>query len=37
VEPPVAPGATLITRETMGLPAAQALLTPDFKRWLKEE
>jgi ribose transport system substrate-binding protein len=29
-------GATLITRETMGSPAAQALLNPDFKRWLKD-
>jgi ribose transport system substrate-binding protein len=29
-------GATLITRETMGAPAAQALLTLDFKKWLKE-
>jgi ribose transport system substrate-binding protein len=29
-------GATLITRDTMSTPAAQALLTPDFKRWLKE-
>ncbi|HEY5088668.1 MAG TPA: substrate-binding domain-containing protein [Polyangia bacterium] len=29
-------GATLITRDTMGSPAAQALLNPDFKRWLKE-
>jgi ribose transport system substrate-binding protein len=29
-------GATLITRETMSSPAAQALLNPDFKRWLKE-
>jgi ribose transport system substrate-binding protein len=37
VEKRVETGATLITRETMGSPAAQALLTPDFKRWLKEE
>jgi ribose transport system substrate-binding protein len=29
-------GATLITRESMGSPQAQALLNPDFKRWLKE-
>jgi ribose transport system substrate-binding protein len=29
-------GATLITRATMGTPEAQALLSPDFKKWLKE-
>lgn len=29
-------GATLITRDTMSTPAAQALLNPDFKKWLKE-
>jgi ribose transport system substrate-binding protein len=29
-------GATLIARDTMSTPAAQALLNPDFKRWLKE-
>jgi len=29
-------GATLITRDTMSSPTAQALLNPDFKRWLKE-
>jgi ribose transport system substrate-binding protein len=29
-------GATLVTRDTMGSPAAQALLNPDFKKWLKE-
>jgi len=29
-------GATLITHDTMATPAAQALLNPDFKRWLKE-
>src|SRR5262249_18618490 len=29
-------GATLLTRETMNEPAAQALLKPDFKKWLKE-
>ena len=29
-------GATLITRATMGTPEAQALLNPDFKKWLKE-
>jgi ribose transport system substrate-binding protein len=29
-------GATLITRDAMGTPAAQALLNPDFKKWLKE-
>jgi ribose transport system substrate-binding protein len=29
-------GATLITRATMATPEAQALLTPDFKKWLKE-
>jgi ribose transport system substrate-binding protein len=29
-------GATLVTRETMTSSAAQALLNPDFKRWLKE-
>jgi ribose transport system substrate-binding protein len=29
-------GATLITRDTMTSPTAQALLNPDFKRWLKE-
>jgi len=29
-------GATLITRDMMSSPAAQALLNPDFKRWLKE-
>ena len=36
VEKRIDTGATLITRDTMGSPAAQALLTPDFKRWLKE-
>jgi ribose transport system substrate-binding protein len=29
-------GATLITRATMATPEAQALLNPDFKKWLKE-
>jgi ribose transport system substrate-binding protein len=29
-------GATLITRDTMNSAGAQALLNPDFKRWLKE-
>jgi ribose transport system substrate-binding protein len=29
-------GATLITRATMTTPEAQALLNPDFKKWLKE-
>jgi ribose transport system substrate-binding protein len=29
-------GATLISRDSMGTPEAQALLNPDFKRWLKE-
>ena len=29
-------GATLITRATMGTPEVQALLHPDFKKWLKE-
>ncbi len=29
-------GATLITHDTMTSPAAQALLNPDFKQWLKE-
>jgi ribose transport system substrate-binding protein len=29
-------GATLITHDNMSAPAAQALLNPDFKRWLKE-
>jgi ribose transport system substrate-binding protein len=29
-------GATLITRANMSSPASQALLQPDFKRWLKE-
>jgi ribose transport system substrate-binding protein len=29
-------GATLITRASMTSPEAQALLDPDFKRWLKE-
>jgi ribose transport system substrate-binding protein len=29
-------GATLIARDTMTSPEAQALLNPDFKRWLKE-
>jgi len=29
-------GATLITRDMMSSPEAQALLNPDFKRWLKE-
>jgi ribose transport system substrate-binding protein len=29
-------GATLITHDTMSTPAAQALLNPDFKKWLKE-
>jgi ribose transport system substrate-binding protein len=36
VEKRIDTGATLITRETMGSPASQALLTPDFKKWLKE-
>jgi ribose transport system substrate-binding protein len=29
-------GAALITRDAMSGPAAQALLNPDFKKWLKE-
>jgi ribose transport system substrate-binding protein len=29
-------GATLISRDTMATPDAQALLNPDFKKWLKE-
>jgi ribose transport system substrate-binding protein len=29
-------GATLIARDTMASPDARALLSPDFKRWLKE-
>jgi ribose transport system substrate-binding protein len=29
-------GATLVTRASMGTPEAQALLNPDFKKWLKE-
>jgi ribose transport system substrate-binding protein len=29
-------GATLIARDAMNTPAAQALLNPDFKKWLKE-
>jgi ribose transport system substrate-binding protein len=29
-------GATLVTRDGMHAAAAQALLNPDFKRWLKE-
>ena len=29
-------GATLITRDAISSPEAQALLKPDFKRWLKE-
>jgi ribose transport system substrate-binding protein len=29
-------GATLIARDAMTSPEAQALLNPDFKRWLKE-
>ena len=37
VEKQIDTGATLITRETMGTPSAQALLNPDFKRWLKED
>ena len=36
VEKRIDTGATLITRDTMGSPEAQALLTPDFKRWLEE-
>jgi len=36
VEKRIDTGATLITRDTMSSPAAQALLNPDFKRWLKE-
>jgi ribose transport system substrate-binding protein len=36
VEKRIDTGATLITRDTMSTPAAQALLNPDFKRWLKE-
>jgi len=36
VEKRIDTGATLITRDTMSAPAAQALLNPDFKRWLKE-
>jgi ribose transport system substrate-binding protein len=36
IEKRIDTGATLITRETMAAPAAQALLNPDFKRWLKE-
>lgn len=34
--PRVDSGAMLITRATMGTPEAQALLYPDFKKWLKE-
>jgi len=36
VEKQIDTGATLITHDTMGTPTAQALLNPDFKRWLKE-
>jgi ribose transport system substrate-binding protein len=36
VEKQIDTGATLITHDTMSTPAAQALLNPDFKRWLKE-
>ncbi|HVZ85867.1 MAG TPA: substrate-binding domain-containing protein [Polyangia bacterium] len=36
VEKRIDTGATLITRATMGTPEAQALLNPDFKKWLKE-
>ena len=36
VEKRIDTGATLITRDNMSAPAAQALLNPDFKRWLKE-
>jgi ribose transport system substrate-binding protein len=36
VEKRIDTGATLIARETMTTPDAQALLNPDFKRWLKE-
>jgi ribose transport system substrate-binding protein len=36
VERRVDTGATLISRDTMGSPAAKAQLDPDFKRWLKE-
>ncbi len=36
VERRIDTGATLITRENMTSPAAQALLNPDFKKWLKE-
>jgi ribose transport system substrate-binding protein len=34
--PRVDSGVMLITRATMGTPEAQALLYPDFKKWLKE-
>ena len=36
VERRIDTGATLITRDGMSAPAAQALLNPDFKKWLKE-
>lgn len=36
VEKRIDTGATLITRVDMSSPASQALLNPDFKRWLKE-
>jgi len=36
VEKRIDTGATLITRDSMSSPAAQALLNPDFKKWLKE-
>jgi ribose transport system substrate-binding protein len=36
VEKRIDTGATLITRDTMSSPTAQALLNPDFKKWLQE-
>ena len=36
VEKRIDTGATLIARDGIGSPAAQALLDPDFKKWLKE-
>ena len=36
VEKRIDTGATLITRDAVSTPAAQALLNPDFKKWLKE-
>jgi ribose transport system substrate-binding protein len=36
VEKRIDTGATLITRDAISSPDAQALLNPDFKRWLKE-